>query len=280
MAEDFVGHNFAWREARPTLPSVDEVEAVVLLHGLGGSRISWEPQLEGLGQDFRTFAWDMPGYGSAPATYLPKGPLTFTWLATAVTAFFDELETERVHLVGISFGGMIAQYVAAQHPDRVGSLSLLSTSPKFGLDGTLPEQWRAARLAPLDQGLEPSDFADRVLSAIAGPNTTVEAMQGQRAAMKRVSGTALRRSIDCLVSHDAMSLLPSIAAPTQCIVGALDTETPPSYAKAIADLIPGATVHVVDGAGHLVNVEASTSVNELLREHFQSHSFSLSSGLL
>ena len=259
MVTDVDGAHFAWREA-------GRGPVMVLLHGLGGSRLSWEPQLEGLGDRFRVVAWDLPGYGASPPPSLDE-PVTFDALGDAVVALADELGADRVHLVGISFGGMIAQHAAARHPDRVETLALLSTSARFGLDGTTPAAWRAARLAPLDAGLEPADFALDVLRAISGPHITDAALNGQRAAMARVSSAALRRSIDCLVTHDSTSILHRIVAPTMCVVGALDAETPLSYATDLAAHIAGATVHVVADAGHLVNVEAPDIVNDLLASH-------------
>ena len=255
-ATDVDGEVFAWRES-------GSGPALVLLHGLGGSRISWEPQLDALATTHRVVAWDLPGYGGSRAL---DGAVTFATLSDAVIDFFDTIGVESAHLAGISFGGMIAQYVAARYPSRVLTLTLLSTSPAFGLDGTKPDEWRAARLAPLDAGREPIDFADDVLGAIAGPNISVEALGGQRAAMARVSGAALRASIDCLVTHDSVALLPSITARTVCIVGDLDEETPVGYGFALADLIPGARLAVVPHAGHLLNVEAPEAVNRLLED--------------
>lgn len=249
---DVDGRGLAWREAG------EGSDVVLCLHGLGGSSLSWEPQLAVLGEQCRIAAWDLPGYGRSPA---PPGPFTFEWLADAVARFADELGAATFHLVGISFGGMIAQYAAAAHPHRVRTLTLLSTSPKFGLDGTEPEAWRAARLAPLDAGIEPAAFADRVLGALAGPDITAEAFGGQRAAMARITGVALRRSIEVLVTHDSRAVLPTIVAPTMCLVGALDDETPVAYSQAIVDLVPGARLQVVPGAGHLLNVEAPDIVN-------------------
>ena len=251
---------FAWREVSP----VGHAETIVLLHGLGGSRMSWEPQLVGLSARHRVIAWDLPGYGESKAL---EGPTTFTALADAVADLVTVLCEPTVHLVGISFGSMIAQYAAAQHPSVVASLTLLATSPKFGLDGTRPDDWRAARLAPFDQGLEPADIAERVLAMLAGPNITTAAMTGQVKAMSRVSAAALRRSIDCLITHDSSSILPTIVAPTLCLVGDLDHETPPAYAMAVADLIPGARLSLIEGAGHLLNVEAPDSVNGAIRDH-------------
>jgi len=251
-------HGFAWRER-------GNGELVVFLHGLGGSRISWDPQLDAIGTTRRAAAWDLPGYGDAAP--LADHPVTFRALATAAHRWIAELGAARAHVVGISMGGMIAQYLAAWHPTIVRSLTLLSSSPAFGLDGTQPQVWQAARLAPLDQGLEPADFAERVLRSIAGPHISPEALEAQRAAMARVSAAALRTSIECLVSHDSRPLLATITAPTLVLVGALDEETPPSYSQQLADRIPGATLTVVPGAGHLLNAEAPDAVNELILAH-------------
>lgn len=256
---DVDGQRFAWREsgAGPVL---------VLLHGLGGSRLSWEPQLRDLANSCRVVAWDQPGYGdSAPL----DGEVTFTAFADAVVDFIDMIGAAQVHLCGISFGGMIAQYVAARYPQRLLSLTLLSTSPAFGLDGTKPDEWRAGRLAPLDAGREPSEFAGDVLNAIAGPHISSDALAGQCSAMARVSGDALRSSIDCLVTHDSRAVLPDITASTLCVVGELDCETPISYAFALADLIPHSRLVVIPQAGHLLHVEAADDVNDLLVEQLQ-----------
>ncbi len=254
------GRRLAWREA-----GVGETP-VVFLHGLGGSRLAWEPQLAALAPRYRAVAWDMPGYGRSAAS---TGPLTFASLVDAVIELADELCTDRIHLVGLSLGGMIAQYAAAAHPDRLASLMLLSTSPKFGLDGTLPADWRAARLAPLDAGQEPIDFADRVLGAISGPNISVEALAHQRTAMAEVTGAAMRRAIDCIVTHDSCAVLATITVPTLCLVGQIDDETPPAYSRYIADRIPGARLEVIPGAGHLLSAEAPDVVNHLLIEHIE-----------
>ena len=262
MVRDQRRGGFAWRESGP---GRCELATMLLLHGLGGSRISWEPQLA-LGSMVRLVAWDMPGYGESVSL---AGPTTFAALAEAVFRFADVVGTDRFHLVGLSVGGMIAQYAAALEPTRILSLTLLATSPKFGLDGTNPVAWRFARLAPLDAGQEPIDFADRVLSALAGPNISIDAMAQQRCAMERISGTALREVLSCLVTHDSTLILPNISAMTRCVVGALDEETPPAYAQAIAERIPRARVDVIAGAGHLLNAEAPGDVNAILREQVE-----------
>jgi len=248
----------AWREA-------GKGEAVVLLHGLGGSRTAWRSQLDGLSTRHRVVAWDLPGYGaSAPL----DGPLTFPALADAVARLLDALGTDRAHVVGLSMGGMIAQHAALHHPDRVRSVALLSTSPAFGLDGTRPEDWRAARLAPLDAGRQPGDDAVAVITAISGPDISAAAVAEQAAAMERVTATALRGAIDCLVTHDLRGRLGEVDAPALVMSGALDRETPPSYGQALADALAAATFRIVPGAGHLLPAEAPEVVNAALVDHF------------
>ncbi len=249
---------FAWREA-------GDGELVVLFHGLGGSRISWEPQLSALSHAHRVVAWDMPGYGAS--AHLPDDPLTFPALAVAADRFIALLGHQRAHVVGISMGGMIAQYLAAWFPRRVRSLTLLASSPAFGLDGTEPADWQAARIAPLDQGHEPADFAERVLRSLAGPALDDETLAQQCAAMSRITSGALRRSIGCLVTHDTRPLLADIGAPTLVLVGDLDTETPCEYSEYLAQHLPSAHLEVVSGAGHLLNVEAPAVVDDLILQH-------------
>ena len=246
----------AWREAGdPSLP------VAVFLHGLGGSRIAWEPQLEALSDVRRCVAWDAPGYG---ASRPDPDPLTFNALADAVAGLLNRLDVRRADVVGMSFGGMVAQYLALEHVDRVRTLALIGTSPKFGLDGTRPDEWRAARLAPLDAGLEPKDMARDVLAALAAPDAEPTAIDLAVRAMERVPATGLRAAIDCLVTHDTRSRLKDIHVPTLVLVGERDAETPVAYASTLADGIPGARLVVVPGAGHLLNVEAPEAVNASL----------------
>ena len=161
---------------------------------------------------------------------------------------------------------MIAQYVAASHPVRVRSLALLATSPAFGLDGTKPEEWRAARLAPLDAGRQPADFADDVLTAIAGPHIS----DGGDGRATGSHGAHLRRQ-RCATRSSAWS--PTTAGqccrrspPRRCAWSAISTRRrrwPTAFA--LADLIPNATLAVIPMAGHLLNVEAPEAVNRCSR---------------
>lgn len=244
----------AWRET-------GDGEPAVFLHGLGGSRTSWEPQLTGLRTEFRCIAWDMPGYGAS----VPVTPLTFATIADSVARLLDRAGVDRAHLVGESFGGMHALHTALRHPQRVARLVLANTSPAFGLDGTDPAAWRAARLAALDAGLTPADIAADVLTSIAGPALSDDALAMRVAGFARVPASGLRAAVECLPSHNLLDRLAEIESPALVIAGELDTETPPSYARALAEGLSDAELVVLEGVGHLAVSEAPDAFNQLAR---------------
>jgi pimeloyl-ACP methyl ester carboxylesterase len=247
---------------RITTPAVGDAPPVLFLHGLGGSRTAWEPQLEALGDEFRCIAWDMPGYGESA----PIEPLTFPAIADAAATLLDELHIERAHVVGLSFGGQQALHLALRHPDRVDRLVLADTSARFGADGTDVDEWKRLRLDALDAGLTPADMAAGVIDAITAPGFAGPERDRTIAACARIPSAGLRASVECLPTHDVTERLGEIAAPTLVIVGELDDETPLAYAETLALGIPDATLRVIDGVAHLTPAEAPAPFNALVRE--------------
>lgn len=249
----------AWREA-------GEGDVVLFLHGLGGSRAAWDPQIEGLSDQWRCVAWDMPGYGSSA----PISPLTFESIADAVTDLLDRLAVEAAHLCGLSFGGHHALHTALRHPRRVRSLVLANTSAAFGGDGTDPDQWISLRTAPLDTGLSLADVADEVIAAIAAPDFEGVERNRTAAAMARISNEGFRAACQLLPSHDVRHRLSEIQVPTLVIVGELDEETPPAYAAELHTGIRNSRLEVIPAAGHLSPAEAPRAFNDLVREFWGS----------
>jgi len=249
----------AWREAGPPTGPL-----VVFLHGLGTTRTGWDPQLDALADRWRCVAWDMPGYGSSPS---PSRPLDFGGIADAVAGLVRDLGARSAHLVGLSFGGMHALHTALRHPSVVRSLTLVDTSPAFGVDGrTTRDAWISARLAPLDQGMGVRDLAPAVMTSIAAPGFSGPGYEMAVASMGRISERGLRAAIHLLPDHDVRTRLGTITAPTLVVVGELDEETPPAYSAMLAEAIPDVRDHVVvAGAGHLTPLEAPESFNALLR---------------
>jgi pimeloyl-ACP methyl ester carboxylesterase len=247
----------AWREA-----GAADGELVVMFHGLGGSRIGWEPQLASLSAaGYLAAAWDMPGYGAST----PPREWTFTALATAAATWIRGFGVEAAHVVGLSMGGMVALHLALAEPSLIRSLVLCDTSPAFGFDGSIDaETWTDARLAPIHAGATPASMAAGVLPAIMAPDAPVTAVDEAVAAMARVGPTAFEAAVRCLPSHDVRPRLAEITAPTLVVVGALDRETPPTYARHLADRIAASRYVEIDGAGHISNLERPAEFNAAL----------------
>jgi len=253
----------AWRETNSGglgLPTV------LFLHGLGGSRIAWEPQLEALGEKFHCIAWDCPGYGESESIL----PYTFAGLADEAVRLLDLLAVERAHIVGLSFGGQQALHFAIRHPGRIDRLVLADTSAVFGADGTDVESWKRLRLDSLDGGQTPADLAEPVIDAITAEDFDGFERDRAIAAFRRISSDGLRAAVECLPTHDVRNDLANISASTLVVLGEFDEETPISYSEYLADHIPGARLELIAGAGHLTPSEAPTLFSALVSDHLMS----------
>ena len=249
---DYQSELTGWREA-------GEGEAVVFLHGLGGTRSAWGPQLDAMSDSRRCIAWDMPGYGASA----PEANLTYSAIAERLVAFLDELELERVYLVGLSFGGMHALHTALRHPERVRRMVLSNTSPAFGMNGTTPQDWKAQRLGPIDNGETPATMAPRVLDAIVGRPLEPSLRDDLLGAFGRISVEGFRAAVECLPHNDIRDQLDQLEHECLVIVGDLDQETPMSYAKVLADGLPNSEFVVLEGVGHLSPSEDPDTFNRL-----------------
>jgi 3-oxoadipate enol-lactonase len=173
----------------------------------------------------------------------------------------DALQLDRVHLGGLSLGGMVSMWVASHAPERVDRLALVCTSPKLGP----PEIWterielvRAGGMAALTETVIGRWFTPGFVAA--NPSVVETVRQG-------LLDTPAEGYVGCCAAIQTMDLLddlPRVTAPTLVIAGSEDVPTPPEHAHRIASLIPGARVSVVDGASHLANLSHVDAVTSLL----------------
>lgn len=249
-AGDHTSGPVAWRESGTGEP-------LVFLHGLGGTRTAWGPQLRALSDRYCCIAWDMPGYGAAA----PIDPLTFPAIAQRLVDLLDVLEIDRATLIGLSFGGMHALHTALEHPQRVARLVLADSSPAFGIDGTTRDEWIRARLDPIDRGGTPADAAEYIVDAITAAPLTGRLRDETVASFSRITPRGFRAAVHCLPTHDVRDRLGEITQPTLVIVGELDEETPLSYSELLADGIANSELQVLTGVGHLSPTEAPERFN-------------------
>ena len=234
-------------------------EAVVFLHGVGGDSASWTPQIEAFSGDYRAIAWDMPGYGGSPALE----PMTFPALAGSLAGLLDRLALDRVHLVGHSMGGMVAQEFTATRPDRVRTLVLSATSPAFGRrDGDFQRRFVEARIAPLDNGMTMDDLADEMVQTMLGPDADADGAAIARRSMAGVPEATYRAAIACLVTFDRRDALAGYEMPVLVLAGETDTNAPAPMMEKMAGRIRSAEYVCMAGTGHLGNLENPAAFNE------------------
>lgn len=234
---------------------------LLFLHGIGGDAACWRPQLAAFSEGYRALAWNMPGYGSSAS--LPE--MTFAGLADALLGLLDRLDIARVHLVGHSMGGMVAQEFAATRPDRLRSLVLVATSAAFGrADGAWQREFLASRLGPLEQGRSMANLAAGMVAGLVGEAPEPAGITQAVSSMSRVPEAAYRAALQCLLTFDRRDALARIEAPTLLLAGERDQTAPAAVMERMAAKIPQARFLVLPRAGHLANLEQPARFNRTL----------------
>jgi 3-oxoadipate enol-lactonase len=236
----------------------------LLLHGIGSSADSFRAQLDGLSGDHCVMAWDAPGYARSGD---PAGELTLDDYARTAVEVLDALEVERVHLAGVSWGGVVATRVALNHPARVSTLALIASTPGRRGTASVGDLERRCRLL---ERVGPAEFArrraGRVLRQPADPELRAE-VERNMAASVRLAG--YRSAGASLAATRHAGELGAITAPALVIVGRDDGVTGLGESELLAEQIPRAGLMIIEGAGHLVNQERPERVNAALHEHWQ-----------
>jgi pimeloyl-ACP methyl ester carboxylesterase len=244
--------------------------AVVMLHGVGGGREAWAPQLDAIAAaGYRAVAWDAPGYGSSGLIE----PYDMAGLARALEPLLDALPARRRVLIGHSMGGMVAQEAAATFPGKVDGLVLSATSPAFGkADGAWQQEFLAKRLGPLDAGQTMADLAPALVAGMIGPDAEPAGVRLATEVMGRVPGDTYRKALHAIVRFDRRAALGAIRVPTLLIAGSNDANAPPAVMEKMAARIAGAEYRMLAGCGHLANLERPGAFNDIvlawLARHF------------
>jgi len=238
-------------------------DPLVLVHGHPFDRSMWRPQVE----RFRNAGWrvvvpDLRGYGQSTVL---SGTTPFDAFARDMTGLLDHLGLERVVLGGLSMGGQIVMEFYRLFPGRVRALLLADTFAAAETDpGKTTRRAAADRL--LREGMGP--YAEEGLAKMVTPSTiqalpavAAHVLTMMRATPPEGAAAALRGRAE---RPDYRDMLPLVSVPTLVVVGSEDEFTPVADAQLIADRIPNATLAVIDGAGHMPNLERPTQFNTAL----------------
>ncbi|GAA4616763.1 acetoin dehydrogenase dihydrolipoyllysine-residue acetyltransferase subunit [Saccharopolyspora hordei] len=236
----------------------DGPEVVVLVHGFGGDKDSWLFVQEPLAAGRTVHALDLPGHGASTKDVGDGG---LEVLADAVTGFLDALGVERAHLVGHSLGGAVVSAAAARQPDRVRSLTLVAPA---GCGAEINAEYlRGFVAASTRRELKPhlrALFADesQVTRQLVDDLLKFKRIDGVQDCLRTLLGTLLDGDKQAI---DTASLLAGVSVPTAVVWGDQDQVVPVAAPEVFGD---GVRVRVVEGAGHMVHMEAPTATREAI----------------
>jgi 3-oxoadipate enol-lactonase len=240
---DGVALHYATRPAAPRAPTL------LFVNSLGTDYRIWDAVAAALPADLGLVRYDKRGHGLSD---LGPGNQLDQHLSDAL-ALMDRLGLERVVVVGLSVGGMIAQGLAVRHAGRVAGLVLACTGAKVGTD----EIWNGRIAAVRGPGI--ASMADGVMERWFSPRFRTEereTLAGMTNMLVRQPAEGYAAVCEMLRDTDLRADAGRIAAPTLCIAGSADGSTPPDLVRGLADSIPGAEFALIDGVGHIPCVEA------------------------
>ncbi len=231
-------------------------EPLVMIMGFSANRSGWTAQIPFFRKYYQTVTFDNRGVGKSGK---PQGPYSTRMMADDTMGLMDHLGIERAHVLGVSMGGMIAQELAINYPQRVNKLVLASTyACQNGTSGDAPEQAKLADLPP-----------QRVASAMIGLalnrpiyKFTFGVMGMIESRFIGVSGRAgIAGQMEACRKHNTLERLALITAPTLVIVGTQDRVIAPVSSDVIANKIPNARLVKLEGGSHSLPVEMKGAFN-------------------
>jgi 3-oxoadipate enol-lactonase len=235
-------------------------EAVLFLHGIGGHRANWAPQLPAVAERFHAIAPDMRGYGDSE-----DGPLDFDLLADDIGTILDAFGVTRGHLVGLSFGGWVALAFARRHPDRLASLVLCGTQPGPGRSSDADRAaFVRARLGPLDGSKSLEERARAGAAAMAGRRAPAAVIGSLAASMGALRRESYLKAVEAASTFDSATAAAAVRMPTLMLAGEDDRLSTVTAVRALCDAIPNAELAVLPETGHLMNIENPGAFNAVV----------------
>ena len=244
---------------------VGEGPELCLIAGFRQSSAAWpRPFLDRLARRYRVIAFDNRGTGRSQPT---EDGYALDNQARDVIGLLDALGLARVHLLGFSMGGAIAQEVVTGHPGRVDRLILFGTFCGGPWATTAP--WSVLRRLFETERLTPEEAARQAWPVTYAPDylaANAEAVEQQmrRELQHPTPPVVARRQMEAIRRFDAYRALPKVRSPTLVATGVADALVPPRNAATLAARIPGARLELLNDLGHRAIWEAPEEIAELI----------------
>jgi len=241
-------------------------QPLILIAGFATAQNAWFPLLRAFSKHYRVVTFDNRGIGGSDK---PDGPYSTKMMAGDTIALMDHLGIDRAHVLGGSMGGMIAQHIAIDHPQRVDKLILFSTSVGgqplrdmlFDLAEATTPNWNrsssdlaGADLRKLTAAIASRSFNQPFNRLVIVPLARLMLSLG----MTKVPAGQL----EAMMTHNVLDRLHLIKAPTLVLTGSKDRLMPPQWSEVLASRIKGAKLVSIDGGSHAVGMELAGRFNK------------------
>ena len=243
-----------WKASRPH--SGASPRPILFFNGIGANIEVMSPLADWFpDRDLITF--DMPGVGGSPKPVLPYRPFTMAWTAARL---LDQLGYETADVMGVSWGGGLAQQFAFQHPKRTGKLVLAATSAGVIM---APGDIRAlSKMADPKRYVDPQ-FMQRNFETLYGGAT--DGSDGHIGRIRPPSRTGYLFQLGAMAGWTSVPFLPFLKAPTLVMMGDADPIVPLVNGKFLKALIPNSRLEVIADGGHLFLVTKAAESAPLIR---------------
>jgi 3-oxoadipate enol-lactonase/4-carboxymuconolactone decarboxylase len=238
---------------------------VAFSNSLGTTLDMWDAVVPHLRGRYRVLRYDTRGHGKSQVL---DRPVTIDDLAADLLGLLDALGIGRVHVVGLSLGGMTGQALAIRHPERVSSLTLMATAAHMPSQASWGE--RAALVRQQGMGA--------IVEATMGRWFTPEFLKRApervaaiRKSFVEVDPTGYAVCCGAIGRMDLRSAIGAISAPTLVVAGAEDPATPVAMAEEIRSRVPDAELLVIPGAAHLIAIERPEPLSAYLLAFLDRH---------
>ena len=252
--------NIGGIELNYVLNGPTDAPVVCLNHCFASDHRYWDSHLSAF-EGFRVLRHDARGHGESGK---PLGPYTLEMMAADIVGLLDALGIDEVHICGVSMGGMIAQTMALDHPDRVASIALVNTTAQYSEKQR--QSWRDRAALVWEDGMDAvrgpllARWFSGAAAAACSPGYVYmeEMLRGFTAASFDAASAAM-------CGLNTMSRLPQINVPAIVIATPDDPGVSTETSKMMAEAL-GAPLHWLKPAQHLASLEHVESFNELMRQ--------------
>lgn len=237
--------------SNPTRP------AVILIHGAGGNHLYWPPEMRRI-KNQRIYSIDLPGHGKSDGI----GRQSIADYGASILSFMDTLKIYKAVFVGHSMGGAIAQWLGLYHPKRTLGLGLIATAPQLYVPTELIENSSIAATLPI--------AIRTAVSLSFGIHTNPRLIEMATKRMGEAHYPVLHGDFIACTAFNESTQLGLINTPTLIIGGSEDKMIPLRQFEMMHNQIKNSMIHIINGAGHMVMLEAPQQVGTFFESFLNS----------